>query len=118
VGSEIFMPNKKKNTPPPDRGHLWRLLHTAELLRWYGDGATGPFPECKAKQPSPEEREAIIAELDRITAEFVLPGLLPEGGDLHTFTTNAEADLANVTKVVKEMGGDFYKAVVVSSESR
>jgi hypothetical protein len=94
VGSEIFMPNKKKTTPPPDPGHLWRLHHTAELLKWYGAGATGPFPECMAKQPSPEERETIVAELDRITAGFVLPGLLPEGGDLHIFTTNAEADQA------------------------
>lgn len=49
-----------------------------------------------------------------LKTEFVLPGLLNDGGALHVFTTNEEKDLRTVAKVIQEMGGDFSKAVVAA----
>jgi hypothetical protein len=49
-----------------------------------------------------------------LKSEFVLPGVLDDGDGLHIFTTNDEKDVSNVAKVIKEMGFDFSKAVVVT----
>jgi len=49
-----------------------------------------------------------------LKAEFVLPGVLDDGDELHIFTTNNEKDLTNVAKVVQEIGFDFSKAVVAT----
>lgn len=49
-----------------------------------------------------------------LKAEFVLPGVLDDGDDLHIFTTNDENDVTNVAKVIQKMGFDFSKAVVAA----
>jgi predicted secreted acid phosphatase len=51
-----------------------------------------------------------------LKVEFVLRGVLDDGDDLHTFTTNDKKDVTNVGKVIQEMGFDFSKAVVVTLE--
>lgn len=47
-----------------------------------------------------------------LTVQFVLPGALDGGDDIHIFCP-AE-DLDKVAAVVQEMGGDFSKAVLFS----
>jgi translation initiation factor 1 (eIF-1/SUI1) len=49
-----------------------------------------------------------------LKAEFVLPGVLDDGDELHIFTTNDEKDVTNVAKVIQKMGFDFSKAVVAT----
>ena len=49
-----------------------------------------------------------------LKAEFVLPGMLDDGDELHIFTTNDEKDLTNVAKVIQKMGFDFSRAVVAT----
>src|ERR1019366_7860180 len=50
-----------------------------------------------------------------LTTEFVLQGFL-DGDDLHIFTTGNSEELENVAKVVREVGGDFSKAVMLTLE--
>ena len=47
-----------------------------------------------------------------LRAEFVLPGALADGEELHIFTTRDEIDLTNVTKLIRELGFDVSEAVV------
>jgi len=47
-----------------------------------------------------------------LKAEFVLKGLLQDD-DLHIFTTGKREEVESVTKVVREAGGDFSKAVLL-----
>lgn len=50
-----------------------------------------------------------------LKAEFVLPGMLDDGDELHIFTTNDEKDLTNITEIVQKMGFDFSKATLKTS---
>ncbi|HEY2471540.1 MAG TPA: hypothetical protein VGI45_27370 [Terracidiphilus sp.] len=53
-----------------------------------------------------------------LKTEFVLSGFL-EDDDLHMFTTGCSEELENVAKAVRNIGGDFSKAVQLSgSEER
>jgi hypothetical protein len=48
----------------------------------------------------------------RLSAQFVLTSFLPNGDDLHIFCT--PADVEKIAGVVKQMGGDFSKATLVT----
>ena len=52
-----------------------------------------------------------------LKAEFVLQGFLGDD-DLHIFTTGNNEDVDNVAKVVREAGGDFSKAVVLTADQK
>jgi hypothetical protein len=48
----------------------------------------------------------------RLTVQFALTSFLPDGEDLHIFCT--PEDTEKVAGVVKQMGGDFSKATLIT----
>ena len=52
-----------------------------------------------------------------LKTEFVLQGFLADD-DLHIFTTGRSDDVEEVAKAVRNIGGDFAKAVLVNAEAK
>lgn len=52
-----------------------------------------------------------------LKSEFVLQAFL-DGDDLHVFTTGDIEEVENVAKVVREIGGDFSKAVLLAQDQK
>jgi len=52
-----------------------------------------------------------------LKTEFVLEGFL-EDDDLHVFTTGRSDEVEHVAKAVRDIGGDFAKAVLVNAEPK
>jgi hypothetical protein len=55
------------------------------------------------------------ATASHLTTEFVLRDFL-EGDDLHIFTTGRSEEVEGVAKTVRNIGGDFSKAVLLNAE--
>ena len=52
-----------------------------------------------------------------LKTEFVLQGFL-EDDDLHIFTTGRSEEVENVARAVRNIGGDFSKAVLLNADRK